>query len=114
MKALSYLVFIISGFLSLLYLIVTFVVWMDLLGSIPGILVSIFLFFIALLGMPVVAAITQHAWSMLVAGYVWAGIVVGLWFLGSWLQDKAEQRAREKEVEKDYAQRYLESLRGKE
>lgn len=114
MKALSYLIFVIAGLLSLLYLIETFVVWMALLGSIPGILVSIFLFFIALLGMPVVAAITQHDWLMLILGYVWAGIIVGLYFLGTWLHDKAEQRAQEREQEREYSRRYLESLKDRD
>jgi hypothetical protein len=75
--------------------------WSALFDStIAGILFTIFLFPVAILGYPIVILIAGlatgigGATSVLAAvwGYLMIGAVIGLWFLGAWLWGKADER----------------------
>jgi len=101
-RFLSILSFILGFAVGLfLVLLPTIFTWSALFDSIiAGVLFSIFLFPIAILGYPIVIFVAGLATgiggtvSVLAAvwGYLMIGVVIGLWFLGAWLSEKADER----------------------
>lgn len=102
MRFLSILSFILGFAVGLfLVLLPTIFTWSALFNStVAGILFSIFLFPIAILGYPIVILVGGLATGIgatgsvlaAVLGYLMIGVVIGFWFLGSWLSDKADER----------------------
>jgi len=95
--------FAVGLFLVLLPAIFT---WSALFDSIiAGVLFSIFVFPIAVLGYPIVILVAGLTTGIggttsvlaAISGYIMMGVVAGLWALGSWLFDKSEQRAYERQ-----------------
>jgi hypothetical protein len=103
MKFLGILCYI-GGFAVGLFLVLlpTIFTWSALFDSVvAGILFSIFLFPIAVLGYPIIILLLGLATGIggtasviaAVLGYVMIGVTIGIWALGSWLWGKAEERA---------------------
>lgn len=99
LSILSYILgFGVGLFLALLPAIFTWSILFD--STIAGVLFSIFLFPIAILGYPLVILFAGLATgiggtaSVLAAvwGYLMIGVVIGLWILGAWLSEKADER----------------------
>jgi polyferredoxin len=98
----------------LLVLLPTIFTWSALFDStIAGVLFSIFLFPIAILGYPIVILAAGLATGIggtvsvlaAVLGYLMMGVALGLLFLGSWLFEKADEKkwARaQQQAEKEY------------
>lgn len=118
MKVCSIILYIIFGILALSTYIGVIQIWGNIFDStVAGVLFSIFVFFIAITGAPIANASIQHDWTYILFGYIWYGVLYGLVLLATWLWDRAQvekerigDKKLERALEKEYAQRYLESL----
>ena len=115
MKFLGVLSYILGFAVGLfLVLLPTIFTWSALFDSIiAGVLFSIFLFPIAILGYPIVILVAGLATGIggtvsvlaAVLGYLMMGVALGILFLGSWLCEKADEKkwARaQQQAEKEY------------
>ena len=105
MKVLSTAVYVLAGILTLFCLIDTFIVWIEL-WDVAGAVFSALVLPLAFIAHPIGRAMSTGNWVDIVAGYFRIGVMFGLWYLGVYLSEKAEERKQEKE----YAKRYIESL----
>ena len=106
MRFLSILTFIAAFIVFVtLVLIPTIFTWNALFGTVGGILFSIFLFPVAVMGYPIVILVAGLATGLggtfsiaaAVIGYVTIALVIGLWCLSGWLGEKAEENERERD-----------------
>jgi hypothetical protein len=111
MKGLAIFLYVIFGILAISTFVGVIQIWGDIFDSIiAGVLFSIFVFFIAITGAPIANASINHDWTYILGGYLWYALLYGIVFLATWLYEKAEQRKEKRLLEKEYVQRYIESL----
>jgi hypothetical protein len=107
MRILSYLCYIASFIAGiLLVLLPTISTWIVVFDStVGGILFSIFLFPIAILGYPIMILVGGLATGLggtisvaaAIIGYITIAFTVGLWVLAGWLSEKADENASQKQ-----------------